>query len=93
MFFFFSAEELRAGLDVPRLEQLEQAKLFSDCAEKTLRILEVRSQDAAPSLSERLPVLTRYFCAGEAAVDRDRTSPQTDQFLMLVRRSRCLLSG
>jgi hypothetical protein len=47
-FIFFSADDLRDGLDIPRLAQLRQARAFRDWAEETLRIIEVRSQDTAP---------------------------------------------
>lgn len=43
-FPFFSAGDLRAGMDVQRWGQLKQAKVFYEWAEETLRIIKVRSQ-------------------------------------------------
>ncbi len=90
---FFSAAELRDGLDRPRWAQFKQAKLFCNYANETLRDIEVRV--TRYGASERL--LTDPFCAALAATtpestdpDADGTSPQADQFLMRVRRSRCL---
>ena len=42
LFSLFSAADLEQGLDRPRLGQIGQAKIFRNCADDTMRKLEVR---------------------------------------------------